>query len=655
MKKICVLITSVFMLFLILLPQKKIQAFDWQIETVDNTAADVGKYTSIAIDSLGNIHISYFDDTNDNLKYAYYDGLSWQLALVDVGGGVNNVGKYGSIAVDSLNRPHISYYDETDDDLKYAYHDGSWQISIADDGGGVNDVGKYASIVVDSLNLPHISYFDETNDDLKYTYHDVSWQTSVADDGGGVNNVGKYNSLKLDSSELPHISYYDDTDDNLKYTYYDGSWQDVVVDSEDDTGRYTSLSLDSLDNPHISYYYFTRGDLKYAYHDGSLWNLAIIDDGGDDFGGGYTSLALDIYDQPQISYIRWVVNWTDGDLKYAYCNDSTWSTEIVDDIGSVGNYSSLALNSSHISYNDSTEGALKYAYADIYSPVTTADPAGATYTEVQTVTLSAVDTESEVDATYYTTDGPAPTTGSSVYSTPLEISETTTLKFFSVDNAGNEESINTEEYIINIPTPTDTTEDYAGGELKIKDIELDKTYHNTKNNTDFYFYRKPTRKFSVRKKLYIKILRKSAYKKAFKRRKAFKTHYKLKLNVGKAKKATWPNVKKRMKYKVALRYTDAQLTKKKSIKEKNLRLYIKDRKKLWRGPYTVYQNKTTNTLKFKIRNYKLTSELASTNRTFSPTFYFRNLKKVRFVIATKKAFKKNYPFNLADQNNYDFE
>ncbi len=113
-----------------------------------------------------------------------------------------------------------------------------------------------------------------------------------------------------------------------------------------------------------------------------------------------------------------------------------------------------------------------------------------------------------------------------------------------------------------------------------------------------------------------------------------------------------------MKYKVALRYTDAQLAKKQGIKEKKLRLFIKDRKNLWRGPYTVYQNRSTNTFKFKIRNFKHLNELASissTNRTFSPTFYFRNLKKVRFVIATKKAFRKNYPFNLADQNNYNFE
>ena len=127
------------------------------------------------------------------------------------------------------------------------------------------------------------------------------------------------------------------------------------------------------------------------------------------------------------------------------------------------------------------------------------------------------------------------------------------------------------------------------------------------------------------------------------------------LNTGKAKEATWSNVKKRMKYKVVLRYTDAQLAKKGNIREKKLRLFIKDRNNLWRGPYTVYQNRNTNTLKFKIRNYKLVTELASTNRTFSPTFYFRNLKKVRFVIATKKAFKKNYPFNTADKDNYDFE
>ena len=41
----------------------------WQIETVD-FAVHVGYYSSLALDSSGYPHISYFDNTNDDLKYA---------------------------------------------------------------------------------------------------------------------------------------------------------------------------------------------------------------------------------------------------------------------------------------------------------------------------------------------------------------------------------------------------------------------------------------------------------------------------------------------------------------------------------------------------------------------------------------------------------
>jgi chitodextrinase len=85
--------------------------------------------------------------------------------------------------------------------------------------------------------------------------------------------------------------------------------------------------------------------------------------------------------------------------------------------------------------------------ADTTAPITTASPAGGTYTSAQSVTLTA----NEAATIFYTTNGTTPTTGSTVYSTPIMISLTTTLKYFGRDTANNSETVKTQNYTINMP------------------------------------------------------------------------------------------------------------------------------------------------------------------------------------------------------------
>ncbi len=345
----------------------------WFNMTVDNLG-DQGEYCSLDVDSQNRPHIAYYDHTNTNLKYTYFDGEQWVRNVVE-----NGAGLYCSIDLDMMDRPHISYYDPTGattGNLKYAYHDGvQWVTEVADPGW---DVGEYTSIKINETGKPHISYHDGDNLTLKYVYYNgAAWVNTTIDSDAA---VGFDTSLELNDSGYPAIAYFDNDNGDLKYAYWDGAaWHKEAVDSDDEVGWGASLELNSTEHPRISYFDETNGEIKYAFYNMTQWEMETVKILGE--AGRTTSLSLDILDMPHITY----QNGTSGDLEYAFnAGGGEWQFTIVDSGESEGKYNSLALGSDHLPqiayYKQSGLNDLMYAAVDNTQPVINNDQSDDTAT-----------------------------------------------------------------------------------------------------------------------------------------------------------------------------------------------------------------------------------------------------------------------------------
>ncbi|MGD1047045.1 MAG: hypothetical protein ABR936_17210 [Bacteroidota bacterium] len=82
------------------------QSNNWLINIIDESSI-AGGYISMCIDSDGKLHVSYYDYSKGDLKYASNESGSWDCTTID---SLGDVGLYSSIAIDSNNKIHIRVY-----------------------------------------------------------------------------------------------------------------------------------------------------------------------------------------------------------------------------------------------------------------------------------------------------------------------------------------------------------------------------------------------------------------------------------------------------------------------------------------------------------------------------------------------------------------
>jgi hypothetical protein len=200
--------------------------------------------------------------TNTALKYAKSSdgGNSWTATQVD---NAADCGKYASITGDGVTNLYVAYYDDTNDDLKYALWNGSvWAASAVDQTAG-RDVGQYAKIARDGAGYLNILYHDATGYDLKLARYTVSWATSTVLSTG---DVGSHIGFYLDGGNY-NVVYYNDSQFRAEFIQsIDGAgavWSTPVVIDDSGVGQNASLAGSGI-TLWMSYYDAVNADLKAA-------------------------------------------------------------------------------------------------------------------------------------------------------------------------------------------------------------------------------------------------------------------------------------------------------------------------------------------------------------------------------------------------------
>jgi len=343
------------------------------LTTLDSTG-HVGRYTSVTVgaDDLG--LISYYDDTNLDLKVAHCSDVNCTSATLTTLDSAGTTGLYTSVAVGADGLGLISYFDGTNGDLKAAHCSDvnctSATLTALDSTG---NVGDYTSVTVGADGLGLISYHDWTNHDLKVAHcSNVNCTSATLTTLDSTEAVGACTSVTVGADGLGLISYYDATNGDLKVAHCSDvnctSATLSTLDSTGDVGTETSVTVGADGLGLISYHDGSNFDLKVAHCSNvncTSATITTLDSSG--HVGFYTSVTVGADGLGLISYH----DASNPALKVAHCSDVNCTSATIttlDSAGYVGYYTSVTVGADGlglISYCDSTNWTLKVAHCAI--------------------------------------------------------------------------------------------------------------------------------------------------------------------------------------------------------------------------------------------------------------------------------------------------
>jgi hypothetical protein len=251
-------------------------------ETVDSGV--YFNFISLATDEADQPGIAYCEGTTagncSKLKYAEYRELSWQVETLEEADFLDQTGNFASLAIDSIGDPHISYVSKESSivNVKYAsISDHGWQIETIESWrSGV--LGLYSRIALDGDDSPSIAYYDPLAQSPDYQWWDGSaWNTNMDLDQ---TQMGTYMNLALKSPGNPTLAFWDTAGSTIALAEY-APGPDLAV-SNFWVNEADSLLTASIRNDGQGTYY--DGEIHIGlYVDGTLtqelWPFSVIEPG----------------------------------------------------------------------------------------------------------------------------------------------------------------------------------------------------------------------------------------------------------------------------------------------------------------------------------------------------------------------------------------
>ena len=246
-------IKIVLLLFIIFILLNNINNNIFAVESIDPaiTINEPGNNFTISTSSNGIDHILYYDPIKKDLIYTYWNGYDWHNFTLDSEG---DVGMYPSLFIDKDDILHASYFDATNNKIKYAkLLDYRWHIEYVD-----NCINFTHNIIqVSSTGQPIICY---NYNNLKFAYkiNDI-WEYEDI-----TTKISYEFSFIIDNNYDRHVVFLESN--KIFYKYYGlNSSHNYLIKTEDKEINELFLTVDNHNVPYCIYYLKNGSVIKKGY------------------------------------------------------------------------------------------------------------------------------------------------------------------------------------------------------------------------------------------------------------------------------------------------------------------------------------------------------------------------------------------------------